>query len=225
MGVNVLWESQLEYYVCHNNWAEVSKLLEVIPSYALSSGSLSISMDGLHSASSIEYGGELSEYNYPNFLEELDAVCMNVPRIRVFRFPTNNVSSSWLRMLMEQQLAKKFIFLKDFWHCTAEVVYLLARSGFILGMPDNSFLDGSVDSSSDSILVIGDVSVNPDAVQALHKVFIHFCGQYNLLNLLDVYLDHHKLGADQNYVSVLQDAAVSDLIFFSVEYTSISLSL
>ncbi|KAI3451060.1 hypothetical protein Pfo_007725 [Paulownia fortunei] len=208
MGVNVLWESQLEYHACHNDWLEVSKLLEVIPSYALSRGSLSISLDDIQPASSIDYSQELPGYNnYTNFLEELDTVCMNVPSIRVFRFSANGACSVWLRMLMEQQLAKEFVFLAEYWHGTTDIVPLLARSGFMIDMHDNSFLDGANDSSSDTLLGIGGASINPDTVQALHKVVIHFCAQYNLLNLLDIYLDHHKLAIDHNSLSFLLDAA------------------
>ncbi|KAL0378868.1 UNVERIFIED_CONTAM: hypothetical protein Sradi_3192300 [Sesamum radiatum] len=208
MGVNVLWESQLEYHVCHNDWLEVSKLLEVIPSYALSNGSLSIRLDDVHPASSIEYGEGIPGYNnYTNFLEELDAVCINVPSIRVFRFSANRICSMWLRLLMEQQLAKKLIFLADYWPGTADIVPLLAQSGFMIDMHDDSFLDEANDSSSDSILVIGDASISPDTVQALHKVVIHFCSQYNLLNLLDIYLDLHKLAIDHDSLSFFLDAA------------------
>ncbi|KAL3818833.1 hypothetical protein ACJIZ3_004738 [Penstemon smallii] len=206
MGVNVLWESQLEYHVCHNDWLEVSKLLEVIPSYALSSGSLSINLDDVHSASAIEYGQELHGYNnYTNFLDELDTVCMNIPSIRVFRFAANRTCSVWLRMLMEQQLAKKFVFLTEHWHGTADIVPLLAQSGFIVNVHECSFLDGAIDASSDSLLDIGDISINPNAVQALHKVVIRFCSQYNLPNLLDIYLDLHRLAIDQNSLALLQE--------------------
>ncbi|KAK6150524.1 hypothetical protein DH2020_015456 [Rehmannia glutinosa] len=208
MGVNVLWESQVEYHVCHNDWLEVSKLLEVIPSYALSRGSLSISLDDIQPASSVQYGQEFPGYsNYTNFLEELDSVCMNVPSIRFFRFSGNRACSVWLKMLMEQQLAKEFIFLADYCHGTDDIVPLLARSGFMIGIHDNSFLDGANDSPSDSLIVIGDAPINPDTVQALHKVVIHFCAQYNLMNLLDMYLDHHKLAIDHDSLSFLLDAA------------------
>lgn len=221
MGVNVLWESQLEYHVCHNDWLEVSKLLEVVPPYALSPGGLSINLDGIHPASSIEYGQELPGFNnYSSFLEELDTVCMTVPNIGLFRFSTNRTCSVWLRRLMDQQLAKKFIFLVDYWNSASDIVSLLARSGLMIDLHGNSFLDGANDSSSDSLLVIGDASIDPDAVLSLHKVVIRFCAQYNLLNLLDMYLDVHKLAIDQDSLSFLLDAAVSsaDYYFFLLQF-------
>ncbi|XP_042024596.1 uncharacterized protein LOC121771783 isoform X2 [Salvia splendens] len=207
MGVNVLWESQVEYHVCHNDWLEVSKLLEVVPPYALSPGSLSISLDDIRPASSIEYGQEPPEFNkYSSFLEDLDTVCMNVQNIRLFRFPTNRSSSVWLRRLMEQQLAHKLIFLVDYWDRVSDIVPLLARSGFMSDLHDTSFLDGANDGSSE-LLVIGDASIDPDAMQSLHKVVVHFCSQYNLLYLLDIYLDTHKLAIDHSSLSFLLDAA------------------
>lgn len=221
MGVNVLWESQLEYHVCHHDWLEVSKLLEVIPSYALSRGSLSISLDDVHSTSSVKYGQELPGYNnYENFLDELETVCMNVPGIKVFRFSATRAVSAWLRMLMEQQLAKEFIFLIDYWHGTASIVPLLALSGFMTDMHDSSFLDEANDISP---LVISDASTNPDTVEALHKVVIHFCAQYDLLNLLDIYLDIHKLAMDNNSLSFLLDAVVSTYYRFISQFCSLVL--
>lgn len=224
MGVNVLWESQLEYYVCHNNCLEVSELLEAIPLYALSSGSLSIGLDDIRPASSIEYDHELLGYkNYTSFLEELDTVCMNVPNIRVFRFSANSACSMWLRRLMEQQLAKKYIFLADYWHSTADIVPLLAQSGFMIDLHDNSLLEGANDSSSDSLLVIGDASIDSDISRSLHKVVVHFCAQNNLLYLLDVYLDLHKLAIDHDSLSFLLEAAVSIAVYLGCFYLSFCL--
>lgn len=207
MGVNILWESQLEYHACHNDWSEVCKLLEVIPSYALCSGRLSIRLDGIHSASDIECGGSVPGYrNFTDVVEELDIVCMAVPSIQVFRFSESTMCSESLRMLLEVQLAKNYIFLNDYWHGTEDIVSLLARSGFIFKMHDKSLLEAPIDCSSDDLLVIGDVSVNPETVLALHKVVVHFCAQYNLLNFLDIYLDHHNLAVDNESLSLFLDA-------------------
>ncbi|KAL3527892.1 hypothetical protein ACH5RR_012548 [Cinchona calisaya] len=207
MGVNILWESQLEYYMGHNDWIQVSMLLDVIPSYALSSGTLSIRLDSLCSALAAEYGQEITNYdNYIYSLDDLDAVCINVPEIKIFRLPTNDMCSIWIRKLMEQQLAKKFVFLKDYWEGTAEIVPILARSGFIVGVHGSSSLEESSESSTDLVLSIVDATVHPDAVLALHKLFVQFCAQHNLLNLLDIYLDHHKLAVDQDSLSLMVDA-------------------
>lgn len=212
MGVNILWESQLEYYMGHNDWIQVSMLLEVIPLYALSSGTLSIRLDSLHSTRVAEYHQEIADYNnYIYSLDDLDAVCLNIPNIKIFRFPTNDMCSMWLRMLVEQQLAKKFVFLKDYWEGTAEIVPLLARSGFILDVHDTSSSVESSESSTDLVLSVTDAAIHPDVFLSLHKLLVQFCAQYNLLNLLDLYLDHHKLAVDQDSLSLVQDAAVSGL--------------
>ncbi|KAL1567192.1 hypothetical protein AAHA92_02697 [Salvia divinorum] len=176
-----MWESQVEYHVYHNDWLEVSKLLEVVPPYALSPGSLSISLDDIHPASSIEYGHEPPEFNkYSSFLQDLDTVCMTA------KHQTFHVSY------------KQVIFcvVKEAYGAAAcKQIYLF---GGLLG-PTN---DGSSE-----LLVIGDASIHPDAMQSLHKVVIHFCAQYNLLYLLDIYLDTHKLAIDHSSLSFLFDAA------------------
>ncbi|KAK9272515.1 hypothetical protein L1049_002888 [Liquidambar formosana] len=64
MGVHVLWESQLEYHICHNNWEEVSKLLDMIPTSLLSDGSLQIGMDGLETAPTARCSAEFSDYGH-----------------------------------------------------------------------------------------------------------------------------------------------------------------
>lgn len=208
MGVNVLWESQLDYHIRHSDWLDVSRLLEVIPSYALTSGSLSISLDGIHSSLVDEYlqkPHDCGSYIYS--LEEVDAVCMNVPSVQIFRFSANSMCSMWLLTLMERELAKKFIFLKDYWGATADIVALLAQSGFIRVVHKSVPMDGAAENWSESVLAISDARTQPDSIQAFHKVIVHYCSQHNLLNFLDLYLDHHKLALDHESVSWMQDAA------------------
>ncbi|KAF3678189.1 hypothetical protein FXO37_04501 [Capsicum annuum] len=209
MGVNVLWESQLDYHIRHSDWSDVSRLLEVIPSYALTSGSLSVCLDGIRSSSVDEYlqkPHDCSSYIYS--LEEVDAVCVNVPSVQIFRFSAHSMCSMWLLMLMERELAKRFIFLKDYWGSTTDIVALLSQSGFIYDV-HKSMPTESAESWSESVLAISDARTHPDSIQAFHKVIVHYCSQHNLLNFLDIYLDHHKLALDHESVSWMQDAAVS----------------
>lgn len=213
MGVNVSWESQLEYHICHNDWVEVSELLDVIPSYLLTNGSLRLSFDGLHPASAAGFNTEFTKYgSYINSIEELDAVCLDIPDIRILRFSAYNMCSMWLRALIDQQFAKKLIFPKEYWEGTAEMVPILARSGFITSICEVPSLDDSMEVSSDPSF--GNVSgtIHPGAVQALHKVVIHHCAQYKLPNLLDLYLDYHKLALDNDSLAVLNDAVVGLLL-------------
>ncbi|KAK3010904.1 hypothetical protein RJ639_012628 [Escallonia herrerae] len=198
MGVNVLWESQLEYHICHNDWVEVSKLLDVIPTLLLSHGSLRINLDGLRSAAVAESKRELSDYGmYICSSEELDALCIDVPGIDIFRLSANKKCSLWLRTLMEQQLAEKFTFMKEYWEGSAEIVPLLARSGFLTRMHKGSVLDAS-----------NEGPIHPGAVQALHKLVVQYCAQNNLPNLLDLYLDQQNLALEDDSLSLLQDAVL-----------------
>ncbi|KAK4366838.1 hypothetical protein RND71_014718 [Anisodus tanguticus] len=208
MGVNVLWESQLDYHIRHSDWLDVSRLLEVIPSYALTSGSLSVSLDGIRSSSVDEYlqkPHDCGSYIYS--LEEVDAVCMNVPSVQIFRFSAHSMCSMWLLMLMERELAKKFIFLKDYWGATADIVALLAQSGFIRDVHKSLQTDEPDESWSESVLAISDARTHPDSIQAFHKVIVQYCSHHNLLSFLDLYLDHHKLALDLESISWMQDAA------------------
>ncbi|KAL5818547.1 hypothetical protein ACOSQ4_022389 [Xanthoceras sorbifolium] len=208
MGVHVSWESQLEYHICHNDWEEVLKLLEVIPAVVLSDGSLQIALDGLPPPSTISRSSECFDPgNYLCSIEELDAVCMDVPDIKILRLPAYVMCSMWLRMLLEQELAKKFIFLKEYWEGTADIVTLLARSGFITSRNKISLEYDSAESLSDLNLSNIDGRSPTDNMQALHKLFIHHCAQHNLPNLLDLYLDHNKVVLDSDSLYLLQEAA------------------
>ncbi|RDY05619.1 hypothetical protein CR513_10515, partial [Mucuna pruriens] len=197
-GNSLLWESQLEYHVCRNHWKEVSRLLDVMPAYVLSSGSLQLNLDVLQPALSL--GCNMKSSNYESFLcslEELDSVCMEVPDVQMYRF-SPDLCSGWMRMLMEEKLAKNFIFLKEYWEGTLEMIALLARSGFISGT-DKICLEDDLTKTS---------SVREGAVQALHKIFVHHCAQYNLPNILGLYLDHHSLVLDNDSLYALQETAV-----------------
>ncbi|KAI8029134.1 hypothetical protein LOK49_LG01G02035 [Camellia lanceoleosa] len=207
MDVDVLWESRLEYHICHNDWVEVSKLLDMIPSSSSSDGVLQISLDGLQSVSP---GCSTESPDYHNYicpLEDLDSVFMDVPDVRIFMFSANNMCSLWLRTLMEQQLATKFIFLKEFWEGTAEIVPLLAQSGFISSRHKASFLDEFGESPSGMNLPNTSEASHLSTIRALHKLIVHHSVQYNLPNLLDLYLDHHKLALDKDSLSGLLESA------------------
>ncbi|KAJ4966442.1 hypothetical protein NE237_018291 [Protea cynaroides] len=207
MGVHVLWESELEYHISHNNWEEISRLLDMIPTYLLSEGSLQVNLDGLHSAAAVGCNGDLPDYEkYRCSAEELDSVCINVPNVKIFRFPSCNMCSIWLKMLIEKELAKKFIFLKEYWDGTEEIVPLLARAGFIINRWKAPLHDEYVEGLSD-LCFSNTTEVHGDTVQALHKLVVHHCVQCDLPNLLDLYLDHHKLALDNDSLSSLLEAA------------------
>ncbi|KAK7399448.1 hypothetical protein VNO78_10630 [Psophocarpus tetragonolobus] len=199
-GNSILWESQLEYHVCRNHWKEVFRLLDLMPTYVLLDGSLQLNLDILQPASSFGCNMNMKSSKYGNFLcsfEELDSVCMEVPDVQMYRF-SPDICSGWMKMLMEEKLAKKFIFLKEYWEGTLEMIALLARSGFISGRDKICLEDDIIKASS----------IRGGTVQALHKIFVHHCAQYNLPNLLDLYLDHHSLVLDTDSLYALQETTV-----------------
>lgn len=207
MGVHVLWESQLEYHISHNDWEEVLKLLDLIPASLLSDGSLQIGIDGLQSPSAVDYNRESDFGNYICSVEELDVVYMEVPNIKIFSFPANDMGSFWLSTLMQLELAKKHIYLKAYWEGTSEIISLLSRSGFVSGKHKLSFPEEAIESSSDLNFSNIDGAFQPDTLRALHKLVVRHCAQYNLPNLLDLYLDHNKFVLDDDTLCSLQEAA------------------
>ncbi|XP_011622566.1 uncharacterized protein LOC18432027 isoform X1 [Amborella trichopoda] len=208
MGVHVLWESQLEYYMCHNDWVEVSRLLDTIPSSLLADGSLQIQLDVLHS---FQANGE--DRNVPRSArqsfssEELDSVYMTVPNIKLFHSSSLSTCSQWLRMHMEQKLARKLIFLKGYWKGTWEIMPLLSRAGFIVNTSKISVREESSENLADLDFSSINEGFDKDALLGLHRVVVHYCAEYNLPNLLDLYLDHHKLAFDDSSMSLFQEAA------------------
>ncbi|KAK7358900.1 hypothetical protein VNO77_00841 [Canavalia gladiata] len=199
-NISLLWESQLEYHVCRNHWKEVFRLLDLMPAYVLSAGSLQLNLDVLQPASSLGCNMNVKSSNYGSLLcslEELDSVCMEVLDVQIYRFAPD-MCSEWMRMIMEEKLAKRFIFLKEYWEGTLEMIALLARSGFICGRDKICLEDDLTETSS----------VRNGTVQALHKIFVHHCAQYNLPNLLDLYLDHHSLVLNNDSLYALQETAV-----------------
>ncbi|XP_028951098.2 uncharacterized protein [Malus domestica] len=207
MGVHVLWESQLEYHVCHSDWEQVSRLLDLIPPQFLAVGSLQVSLDGLQPVSNVGCSRRSDYGAYLCSIEELDAVCMDVPEIKVFRFSCNNMCSIWLRMLMQEKLARNFIFLKEYWEGTADILLLLARSGFITSKCEVPSKDDKIESLSVPQFPHECGKFHVGTLQALHKLLIHHCAQYNLPYLLDLYLDQHELLQDNNSLASLQEAA------------------
>ncbi|XXG85857.1 hypothetical protein AAC387_Pa11g0871 [Persea americana] len=208
MGVHVLWESQLEYHICHNDWEEVSKLLDMIPSTLLSNGSLQISLDGLYLSENVKCDKKFSDHiKYFCPSEELDDAYLTVPNIKIFKFSAGSMCSLWIRMLMEEVLARKLIFMKEYWEGTTEIMPLLARAGFIINTSQVSTLAEPDENLADMNTSNVTEDLHKDTLEALHKLVIHHCVHYNLPNLLDLYLDHHNLVLDKGSLSSLQEAA------------------
>lgn len=207
--IHASWESQLEYHMSHNYWEEVCKLLDVIPTSLLLEGSVEINLNSSQISPNTRAHTTFSDHAiYLCGTEDLEPVCMDIPDIKIFKSSAVNTCSSWLRMLVEQELAKNYIFLKEYWESTSDIMPLLARAGLIID-PCNVIQAKSSMSSRDLAVLDLDRRPHKDAGEALHKLVVHYCTQENLPNLLDLYLDHCNLVPDDNALSTLLDAAVS----------------
>jgi len=196
------WESQLEYHMSHSDWEVVYKLLDVIPTSLLSEGSLEINLNSSEISANIKTYTTFPDHAmYICAAGELEPVCMDIPDVKIFRSSAVNTCSSWLRMLVERQLAKKYIFLKEYWGSTTEIMTLLARAGLIQA-------DSSV-SSCDLAVLDPDAKPQRDGGEVWHKLVVRYCTQYNLPYLLDLYLDCCNLVLDDDSLSHLLDATVS----------------
>lgn len=203
MHAHIPWESQFDYFVGHNDERETCKLLDMIPNSVLLEGIIRVNVDNLQTP---DYTvSDLTVPGYSMYIcdsEELEPLCMEIPRVKVFRPLYNYESTLYVRMLMQQELAKKYIFMKEYWQSTAEIIPLLARAGLLIKVgpkkdcamtfcaseiPDNAHLRGREG--------------------ALHKLIIRFCVQYNLPYLLELYLDNCNLAPEKDLIPLLKDAA------------------
>lgn len=210
VGVHVLYESQFEYYSCHNDWEEVSKLLDMIPSTVLSEGSLQLNSESVYLKRKLETSNDFSDLDYFSPDGKLYAACMHVSNVKIFTISISNMCSRWLRSLIEEKLATRFIFTKDYWEETENVISLLSRSGFLTSEAECS--DHPASTSSRTVLGFREkMEYHQDTLQTLHGVMVNHCSRYDLPSLLDLYLDHHQVNLDSNSLALLVEAAVSIL--------------
>ncbi|KAG0476489.1 hypothetical protein HPP92_013330 [Vanilla planifolia] len=203
MGV-VSWESQLGYHLSHSNLEEVQKLLDMIPQYLLSEETLKVNLD--HSSSNVRIDFP-DDSIYICAAEEVEPFCLFIPNIKVFRFSIVNLCSSWLKEVVEMELARKQIFLKDYWESAAELMPLFSHSGLIFN-PSKGFIKSDLPANFldlDNLEVCK--YVQNDTADALHKLIMHYCTQYNFPHFLDLYLDNLNLVYDDNIFRSLHEAA------------------
>lgn len=187
---------------------EVCKLLDMIPDSVLLEGILSINVDNSRAGYSIVSDVSVPDYKmYICDSEELEPVCMEVPHVKVFRSLSNHESTSWMRMLMQEQLAKKHIFMKEYWQSTTEIIPLLARAGILT----NTAKIGPKKEASMPLIAseMPDDERHQACERALHKLVIRFCVQYDSPYLLDLYLDNCNLILGEDSIPLLKEAAVS----------------
>lgn len=184
----------------------------MIPDSVLLEGILRVNVDNSQAAYSTVSDVTVLDYKmYICDSEELEPVCMEIPHVKVFRSLSNHESTSWIRMLMQQELAKKHIFMKEHWQSIAEIIHVLARAGILINTAE---LGPKKDCSTTFC-----ASEMPDDARhracegALHKLVIRFCVQYDSPYLLDLYLDNCNLALEKESIPLLKEAAVSFVQF------------
>ncbi|CAA7400661.1 unnamed protein product [Spirodela intermedia] len=207
LGVHIPWESQFEYHVAHNNWDEIEKLLDIIPSEILVDGILRIDLDCIYPDSYSNGEKNTCFPTYAHSSPNLEPDFVNIPDVKILKLSGASICSSWVKILLEQELAKRFIFLKEYWESTAEIMPLLAQAGLIYDNSTQGAIDKLEKKSSDSQVLETDIHSHRDTSEALHRLVIHYCVQYALPHLLDLYLDHHKLVCDNDSLSSLEESA------------------
>lgn len=204
MEIQVPWESQFEYHVAHNNLQEILDLLDTIPIHLQSEGILMVNLRNISATQ--------NQGLYICAGEEIEPSYIDVPGVIILRHPYFKNGTLWLRTLIEKELAKRNIFLRDHWEDTGEIVTVLAHAGLIFNISEASDMNNASDEKSLQIQEVEDPPDTKLSDEGFHKLVIHFCVQNELPYLLDFYLDHHNLVGDHNSLHVLLDAAVSFLL-------------
>lgn len=198
---HVPWESQFEYFVAHNDVGKVCELLDMIPNSILSEGIIRVNVNSLQAPANTLSDLTVPDYNmYICDSEELEPFCVEIPHVKVFRSLWNHESTLYIRMVMQQELAKRHIFMKEYWQSTTEIIPLLARAGILIkvGLKEEC---STIFSASE----IPDDAHHQGREGALHKLIIRFCVQYNLPYLLDLYLDTCNLAPDKDCIRLLKE--------------------
>ncbi|KAH9323150.1 hypothetical protein KI387_017789, partial [Taxus chinensis] len=210
MGVHISWEAQFEYFIAHNDWEEVSKLVDIIPPSVLKEGTLHIQLDFKDTfiTPSFKKLDGTEYFSLGHSVQELDAVEMVLPKIKLLRFSLGHGCAISMRKLIEEKLAENFIFLQDYWKGTQEIISLLARAGLIFNVshkPPSTEVDDKFSDLEFSDMQYG--NLHKDTVQAFHILVLHHCIKHDLPHLLDIYLDGHSLGLDNASVSLMRAVA------------------
>ena len=113
MGVHISWEAQFEYYIAHNDWEEVSKLLETIPPTVLQEDMLHIQLGFKVPTVTPSFRKENGDgyFFHHHSDREVDAIEIVFPKIKLLRVSIGHGCALWMRKFIEEKLAKSFIFL------------------------------------------------------------------------------------------------------------------
>lgn len=216
---HVPWESQFEYFVAHNDAGKVCELLDMIPNSILSEGIIRVNVDSLQAAANTLSDLTVPDYNmYICDSEEFEPVCVEIPHVKIFRSLCNHESTLYIRMVMQQELAKKNIFMKEYWQSTTEIIPLLARAGILIKVGPKEECSTTFSASE-----IPDDAHHQGREGALHKLIIRFCVQYNLPYLLDLYLDISNLAPEKDCIRLLKETAVSfgAILVYNTSYSAL----
>lgn len=179
----------------------------MIPNSILSEGIIRVNVDSLQADANTLSDLTVPDYNmYICDSEELEPVCMEIPHVKVFRSLCNHESTFYIQMVMQQELAKKHIFMKEYWQSTTEIIPLLARAGILIKVGPKEECSMSFCASE-----MPDDAHHQGCEGALHKLMIRFCVQYNLPYLLDLYLDNCNLAPEKDHIRLLKKATVSSV--------------
>lgn len=195
---HIPWVSLLEYHVAHHNWPSVSTLLDNIPDTFLNSGVLHVLSDDNISSLRTQSKYRMERASHQDFI---------IPKVNYLKIDTLPLSSAWMLRLMEEKLARNFIFLRLYWERIA-LLSLLAASG-VLFMPS---FDRSRNTKSKELVLatsMASKSFTPfkfhrEAVQGVHELVIRHCVRLSLPHLLERFLTHHLLGFSKTSLTLLE---------------------
>ena len=203
----VSWEARLQAAISRNDAVEVSFLLDSIPDSALSEGELRVRLDCPDSPV-VDYDHETRAEKISqdgSSALDLDAVETVIPSVRFLSVELGTTCTSWISQMIEEKVAKSYIFLRSYWHGTTQLISLLARAGMLCDNSDKGFLGGLQNKTKQ----------NKETEQAIHELVLRHCARHTLPNFMGIYLDHHSLALDTMSSVVMQAVVV---IIFSLRF-------
>ncbi|KAJ3694138.1 hypothetical protein LUZ60_009618 [Juncus effusus] len=194
-GILVPWESQFEYHIAHNNSQEILNLIDIIPSSLISEGILTINTEN---STLIPNNGLYICAN-----EEIEPSYLEIPNVNILKHFNSDKCTLYLRTLIEEEFAKRNIFIRDYWNNVGDLIQVIARAGLIF---DFSEINESNEKSLEIIEFLEDSDGDVKSKEGFYKLLVHYCVQNDLPYLLDFYLDQWNLVQDHRSLNLLMDA-------------------
>ncbi|KAJ7523405.1 hypothetical protein O6H91_18G050100 [Diphasiastrum complanatum] len=201
------WEARMEYSIAHQQWEDVSSLLDEIPPSILQEQDLHVRLDCKNSYDPFVLRATLSHISSENFKAsprngssglQVDAVDAIIPKVKVLAFKLGSVCTPWIREKIEEKLATIHIFLRTYWSSTTELMALSARAGLVFErhlsrVHDIKPREGEASHSRGG----KGRDFGKDTIRAVHDLVVQHCIRNHAPHLLQLYLDHHGLGLDR----------------------------